>query len=65
MEQVDRRCRDPNLLGAVDRARYAINIYRSEQNHSALADWWAKARVNVQSLFGAGATVESQTMSMY
>ena len=47
----DARCRDPNLVGAMDRAHYAIDVYRREHNPTPVADWWAKTRVNVQSLF--------------
>ena len=65
LDQSDARCRDPNLLGAIDRARYAINVYWSEQNPTPLADWWAKTRVNVQSLFRGRPPVESQAMSTY
>lgn len=45
------RCRDPNLLGAIARARYAIDVYRREHAPAPRADLWARARVNVQSLF--------------
>lgn len=45
------RCRDPNLLGAIDRARYAIKVYQPEAKPAAAPDWWSRMRVNVQSLF--------------
>ena len=47
----DARCRHPNLLGAIDRARYAIALYRREHQPTPSAEWWRRARVNVRSLF--------------
>ena len=47
--ETDARCRDPNLLGAIDRARYAIDVYRREHDpHPSLLE---RTRVNVSSLF--------------
>ncbi len=42
---------DPNLLGAIDRARYAIDVSRRERNATPVSDWWGRTRVNVQNLF--------------
>lgn len=48
------RCRDPNLLGAIDRARYAIAVYRREHQPTMSSEWWRRTRVNVRSLFRGG-----------
>ena len=45
------RCRDPNLIGAIDRARYALDVYRREHEVAPQRGLWERTRVNVQSLF--------------
>ena len=59
----DARCRDPNLIGAIERARYAIDVYRREHAPTPLADWWARTRVNVQSLFRGSSRLEGAETS--
>ncbi len=49
--QADARCLDPNLLGAIERARYAIDVFRRERHATPVSDWWGRTRVNVQNLF--------------
>ena len=44
------RSRDPNLLGAIGRARYAIKVYRQE-HAPAPAQVRARSRISVPSLF--------------
>ena len=50
-EHEQARCRDPNLIGAIDRARYALDVYRREHEVAPQLGLWERARVNVQSLF--------------
>ena len=45
------RSRDPNLLGAIGRARYAIKVYRQEHTPAPCPDR-VRSRISVQSLFG-------------
>ena len=52
------RCRDPNLLGAIERARYAIDVYRREHAPMPAAGWWSRTCVNVQSLFRGSSCLE-------
>lgn len=54
------RCRDPNLLGAIERARYALDVYRREHAATPPAGLWERTRVNVASLF-RGMTGERAT----
>ena len=58
------RCRDPNLLGAISRAGYAIDVYRREQATAPRGDLWARMRINVQSLF-KGARPEAAVTHEY
>ena len=46
------RSLDPNLLGAIGRARYAIGVYRREQLPSPSQGLWTRTFTTVQTLFG-------------
>ena len=45
------RSRDPNILGVVDRTRYAIASYQQEQILKRRSPVWASAQITVQDLF--------------
>ena len=55
----DCRNRDPNLLGAVNRALYAIESYRQDRQVTVLSSLWARARTNVQNLFRGRESTDS------
>lgn len=46
------RSRDPNLLGAIGRARYAIKVWRQDHAPVAPEGLGARTRISVQGLFG-------------
>ena len=46
------RSRDPNLLGAIGRARYAIKVWRQDHAPMPPQGRWERTRISVQSLFG-------------
>ncbi len=47
------RSRDPNLLGAIGRARYAVKVWRQDHAPAPPPRLWERTRISVQSLFGA------------